>query len=174
MAVLGLGNLGAEVARHLSRTGFRTLGWARSPKQIEGVECFDGPHSLDEVLAQADIVVNMLPLTPATEDMVDAAFLGKMKRGAAFINTARGRHVVEEDLLAALDAGQLSHATLDVFRQEPLPEDSPFWSHPGVTITPHISSIADPETGAVIVAENVRRFEETGEWSHLVDVAAGY
>lgn len=174
VAILGLGNLGAAAAGAVAGVGFRTLGWSRSLKRIGGVECHAGEEGLRAVIGAADIVVNLLPLTDETRGLIDASFLAAMKPGASFINAGRGGHVIEADLLAALDAGQLSHATLDVFETEPLPDDSPFWSHPSVTVTPHIASMIDPMTGARIVARNIREHRDTGRSPFEVSAERGY
>ncbi|WP_118134676.1 glyoxylate/hydroxypyruvate reductase A [Oceanicella sp. SM1341] len=174
VGVMGLGNLGAEAARSLAALGFDTAGWARSPREIEGVRCFAGAEGLSPFLARTEILVCLLPLTPETRDILNAELFARLPRGASLVNAGRGAHLVEDDLLAALASGQLSHATLDVFRQEPLPPGHPFWAHPGVTVTPHIASMIDPETGGRIVAANIRAFERDGTVPDLADAARGY
>ncbi|MFM2354498.1 MAG: glyoxylate/hydroxypyruvate reductase, partial [Pseudomonadota bacterium] len=140
VAVLGLGELGAASARALAALNFRVLGWSRSQKSVDGVECLAGDEGLAQALARADIVVTLMPLTADTTNLLDARRLAAMKRGAVIINPGRGALVDDAALLAALDAGQVGHATLDVFRVEPLPGDHPYWSHPRVTVTPHIAA----------------------------------
>ena len=174
VGVMGLGNLGGAAARTLAALGFETLGWARTPRAIEGVVTYAGEAEFATFLQRCEILVCLLPLTPATENLLDAALFAKLPRGASLINAGRGPHLVEEDLLAALASGQLSHATLDVFRQEPLPPAHPFWRHPQITVTPHVASLIDPESGSRIVAANIRQFEAHGEVADLADAARGY
>lgn len=174
VAVLGLGALGGTVAGRLASLGFRTLGWSRRPRSVPGVETEAGAGRLDAVLARAEILVTLLPATPGTESLLDAARLARLPRGAALINPGRGSLVDEAALLAALDSGQIGHATLDVFRQEPLPAAHPFWRHPRVTITPHVAAATRPATAAPVVAENLRRAEAGEPLLHPVDRAAGY
>ncbi|QDL94573.1 glyoxylate/hydroxypyruvate reductase A (plasmid) [Paroceanicella profunda] len=174
VGVMGLGNLGAAAARSLAALGFDTAGWARSAREIEGVACFAGAGELGAFLARSEILVCLLPLTDATADILNAGLFARLPHGASLVNAGRGGHLVEEDLLAALDSGRISHATLDVFRQEPLPAGHPFWRHPGVTVTPHIASMIDPETGGRIVAANIRAFERDGTVADLADAARGY
>ena len=158
IGILGLGVLGQDAARMLVRFGFDVAGWSRTPKEIEGVTCFHGPEGLDQMLARTDILVCLLPLTPATRGILNGELFAKLPRGACLINVGRGGHQVERDLLEALDSGQLREATLDVFEEEPLPADSPLWSHPQVIVTPHIASMTMPET-AKAVGENIKRME---------------
>lgn len=162
VAVLGLGELGGAVARRLAAQGLRVRGWRR------------GQGTLAQALAGADIVVNLLPLTEATRGLFDAGAFAAMKPGAGFVNLARGAQVVEPDLLAALDAGQLGHAVLDVFQAEPLPADHPFWAHPAVTVLPHAAALTDPASAAGVVAANVRALREGRPLAHLVDRSRGY
>ena len=159
IGILGLGVLGQDAARMLVRFGFDVAGWSRTPKEIEGVTCFHGPEGLDQMLARTDILVCLLPLTPATRGSLNGELFAKLPRGACLINVGRGGHQVERDLLEALDSGQLREATLDVFEEEPLPADSPLWSHPQVIVTPHIASMTMPETAAKAVGENIKRME---------------
>ncbi len=174
VAVLGLGVLGDASARALAGLEFRTLGWSRSQKQIDGVTTFHGITGLAEVLRQAEIAVLLLPNTPATENILDAKALDQMPEGAILINPGRGPLIDDAALLAALDRGQIGHATLDVFRVEPLPPDHPFWSHPKVTVTPHIASETRPETASERIAENIRRSEDGLPLVGLVDRDLGY
>lgn len=162
VAVLGLGELGGRVAQRLSGQGYRVLGWRRS----------SGP--LEPVLAAADVVVNLLPLTGETRGLFDARRFGAMKRGAGFVNLARGAQVVEADLLAALATGQVGHAVLDVFQAEPLPPGHAFWSHPRVTVLPHAAALTDPRSAAAVVAANVRALREGRPLAHLVERGRGY
>ena len=174
VAMLGLGELGAASARALAGLNFRTLGWSRSPKQIAGVEAHHGPEGLQTVLSQAEIAVLLLPDTPATENTLDAARLGLMPPGAVILNPGRGPLIDDDALLAALDDGRIAHATLDTFRVEPLPPDHPYWTHPRVTVTPHIASETRPASAARAIAENIRRGEAGAPFLHLVDRARGY
>lgn len=174
VGVMGLGVLGADAARRLAMLGFKVAGWSRSAKSLPGVESFHGDAGLEPFLARTEILVCLLPLTPATEGILDRKLFAKLPKGAALINAARGRHLVEADLLAALESGQLAHAALDVFRTEPLPQEHPFWRHPRVTISPHIASITDPRTTADLVAENVRRLRAGKPLLHVVDPDLGY
>jgi hypothetical protein len=140
VAVLGLGVLGAACAQALASLNFRVLGWSRSPKSIDGVETAHGADGLDATLRQAAIVVLLLPDTPATENTLNARTLALLPKGAVIVNPGRGPLIDDDALLAALDSGQVGHATLDVFRTEPLPAEHPYWAHPKVTVTPHIAS----------------------------------
>ena len=173
-AVLGLGTLGMACARALAALKFRMLGWSRSAKDVEGVETFHGPGGLMDVLRRAEIVVLLLPDTPATENTLDAETLALMPTGAVIINPGRGPLIDDDALLAALDAGQIGHATLDVFRTEPLPPEHPFWAHPKVTVTPHIASETRAPSAAWVIAENIRRGEAGEPFLHLVDRGRGY
>jgi glyoxylate/hydroxypyruvate reductase A len=174
VGVLGLGELGGAAATALARHGFDVAGWSRRPKALDGVTCLSGDDGLDDVLQRSGILVLLLPLTGETESLLDARRLALLPRGAVVVNPARGALIDDDALLAALDAGALAHATLDVFREEPLPADHPFWTHPKVTVTPHIASATRPETAAPVIAENVRRAEAGEPLLHLVDRSAGY
>jgi glyoxylate/hydroxypyruvate reductase A len=174
VAVLGLGALGAACAEALTRLGFQVLGWSRSQKDLPNVQCYAGEAGLREVLSAAEIIVLLLPLTSATTKLLNATRLGRIPRGAVILNPGRGPLIDDEALLDALGSGQIAHATLDVFREEPLPRDHPFWSHPSVTVTPHIASETRPETAALVVAENIARVEAGQPPLHLVDRRAGY
>ena len=174
VGVLGLGAIGRDVARALRALGFRVVGWSRTAKEIEDIECFHGPDALAEVLEQSRILVCLLALTPETEDIIDRRTLSRLPAGAYVINAARGNHVVEDDLLSALDTGHVAGATLDVFRTEPLPRDHRFWTHPRVTVTPHISADAVPRTAAREVAENIRRALAGEPLMNQVDRGRGY
>jgi glyoxylate/hydroxypyruvate reductase A len=171
---LGIGELGTHAAGLLRRLGFPVLGWSRRPKQVEGVETFHGAAGLEAMAARARMLVCLLPLTPETRGIVDARLLGLLPRGAFLINGARGGHVVDADLLAALETGQVAAAALDVFSPEPLPEDHPYWAHPRVVMTPHAASITIPESAAPQVVENLRRARTGQALLNLVDFSAGY
>ena len=169
VAMLGLGALGAACASALVGLGFPVTGWSRTAKRIDGVRSLTGEGGLREALGGAAIAVLLVPHTRSTADLMDARRLGWMPEGAVLLNPGRGALVVEDALLAALDAGRLAHATLDAHREEPLPEGHPFWRHPRVTVTPHIASATRPESAARVVAENVRRGERGEPLLHLVD-----
>ncbi|MBF9030543.1 glyoxylate/hydroxypyruvate reductase A [Rhodobacterales bacterium HKCCE3408] len=174
VTVLGMGELGASCAKALAALRFRVSGWSRSPKEVDGVTCHSGTEGLDAALSGAEIVVLLLPDTPATRNVMNARTLALPAKGAVIINPGRGPLIDDDALLAALDAGQIGHATLDVFRQEPLPPEHPFWAHPGVTVTPHIASETRPISASRVIAENIRRGEAGEPFLHLVDRKAGY
>lgn len=174
LAVLGLGALGTAVAQALVALNFPVRGWARSAKSIDGVACYSGDEGLQLALSGAQVVVTLLPSTPETENILNADTMARLAPGAFIINPGRGPLIDDDALLAALDSGQVGHATLDVFRVEPLPVDHPFWVHPGVTVTPHIASETRIETATLAIAENIRRGEAGEPFLHLVDRGAGY
>ena len=174
VAMLGLGELGTACARALSALRFPVLGWSRRPKQVEGVECLHGEDGLRAALSRAQIVVTLLPKTPDTENLLDARRLALLPPGAAIINPGRGALIDDAALLAALDQGHIGHATLDVFRTEPLPPDHPYWAHPRVTVTPHIAAETRASSASRVIAENIRRGEAGEPFLHRVDRAAGY
>lgn len=174
VTVLGLGALGQACAGMLAHLGFPVTGWSRTEKQVERVTCFHGDDGLSRALADAQIVVLLLPDTPATRNLLDADRLARLPRGAVIVNPGRGPLIDDDALLAALDAGQIAHATLDTFRTEPLPADHPFWAHPKVTVTPHIASETRVDSAARVIAANIRRGEDGEPLLHLVDRDAGY
>jgi glyoxylate/hydroxypyruvate reductase A len=174
--VLGLGQMGLTAARRLAQQGYPVRGWSLGPRGTEthGLDVRHGRDALPGLLATARIVINLLPLTPATSGLLDAQCFAALPRGAAIVNLARGAHVVDADLLAALDRGHLSHAVLDVFRSEPLPADHAFWTHPQVTVLPHVAAQTDPRSAAQVVAANLRRCFSGATPEHLVDRSRGY
>jgi glyoxylate/hydroxypyruvate reductase len=174
VGVMGLGVLGSAAAASLAAHGFPVAGWSRETRQLSGIESFAGRAGLPAFLARTDILVCLLPLTRDTAGILNAATFAGLPRGAYLINVARGAHLVEADLIAALDSGQLAGATLDVFRAEPLPAANPLWRHPKVLITPHIASYASPLTAAEGVAANIRRARAGQPLLHQVDRARGY
>ncbi|MFI5021725.1 MAG: 2-hydroxyacid dehydrogenase [Alphaproteobacteria bacterium] len=174
VGIMGLGALGANAARALAGLGFKVAGWSRTPKRLEGVESFHGAAGLAPFLARSEILVCLLPLTRATEGILRATLFAGLPKGAALINAARGKHLVEADLLAALASSQLAYAALDVYQTEPLPPEHPFWRHPRITLSPHIASITDPRTTAALVAENVRRYRAGEPLLYTVDAELGY
>ena len=174
VAMLGTGALGEASARALQSLQFHVEGWSRGPKSLPGLVTHHGRDGLKAALRGADIVVTLLPRTPETENTLNAETLGWMKPGAVILNPGRGALIDDEALLAALDSGQIGHATLDVFRVEPLPQDHPFWAHPRVTVTPHIAADTRPDTSAEVIAENIRRGEAGEPFINLVDRKRGY
>jgi glyoxylate/hydroxypyruvate reductase A len=174
VAVLGLGELGGHAAQVLAGLGFRVLGWSRRPRALTGVATHSGGAGLTAVLAQAEILVLLLPTTPATDNLLDGRRLAQLPTGARIVNPGRGTLIDEVALIAALDAGHVAHATLDVFRSEPLPPGHPFWAHPRVTVTPHVSAGTRPATAVPVILENIRRGEAGLPFLHVVDRAAGY
>jgi len=174
VGVMGIGTLGAHIARTLAGFGFPVRGWSRSPKAVEGVQGFHGEAGRAGFLDGLRVLVNVLPLTPETENVVDAALLSRLAKGAYFINVARGQHVVEEDLLAAVQQEQLAGATLDVFRTEPLPPDHAFWAEPRITITPHISALTLREDSIEQIAAKIRALGAGQPIAGVVDLQRGY
>ena len=174
VAILGLGALGEECARALSALRFQVHGWSRRAKTSSHATCHHGAAGLDQILALADHLVLLLPHTEETENILCPETLARMKPGASVINVGRGPLVDEDALLAALDRGQIARATLDVFRQEPLPPAHPFWGHPRVTVTPHIAAETRPASAARVIAENLHRAETGAPLLYLVDRAQGY
>ncbi len=174
VTILGLGELGQAAARPLIQMGFHVTGWSRSKKFVEGMICLHGQDGLEDALKSAEILVLLLPNTPATENVLDEKTIAMLPKGAVVINPGRGPLIDDDALIAALDSGQVRHATLDVFRVEPLPKDHPFWHHPQVTVTPHIAADTRPSTSAKVIAENIRRGEAGEPFLHLVDRQLGY
>lgn len=174
LCVLGLGELGAATARYFQQQGFSVNGWSRTPKDVPSVHCFAGALQLAPALAEADLVICLLPLTPQTENLLNSEVFAMMKPGAIFINVARGAIVDDQALIAALDSGQLQAACLDVFRQEPLPAEHAFWSHPAILITPHTSAVTRVETVVAQIAENYRRSQQGLPLLNQVDLNQGY
>ncbi len=174
VAMLGMGALGTACATALKALGFPVTGWSTGPKDVPGIPCLQGEDGLAQALATAQIVVTLLPKTPETENLLDARRLAMLPRGAYVLNPGRGPIIDDAALIAALDTGQVGHATLDVFRVEPLPADHPFWAHARVTITPHIAADTRPATACTVIADNIRRSEAGLPLLHLVDRARGY
>lgn len=171
---LGLGELGLACAKAATGIGFDVLGWSRSLKSVEGIQTFAGNDGLKEMLQQCQILVLLLPETAETQNILDAETLGLLPDGAFIINPGRGPLIDDDALLAALDSGKVAHATLDVFRVEPLPTDHPYWAHPNVTVTPHIASATRPESASLTIAENIRRGETGEPYLYTVDRSVGY
>lgn len=174
VGILGLGEIGRDLAAKLAPFGFRLAGWSRTPKLVPGVESYHGAEGFKPFLAKSEIAVCLLPLTPETEGILNAAAFAALPKGAVVVNAARGGHVVDADLLAALDSGHVAAAQLDVFRQEPLPPEHPFWTHPKVRITPHNAGLTNPETAAAQIVENLRRLRAGEKLLNVVDPARGY
>lgn len=180
VGVMGLGVLGQDVIRHLKVFGYGIRGWSRSPKVIDGVETFAGPKAFDAFLAGTDILVNLLPLTPETDGILNYETFSKLRRGGldgegpVLINAARGGHQREADIIRALDDGILGAASLDVFEVEPLPQDSPLWDHPRVFVTPHIAAASSERTGVAYFSEVIRAHEAGAPLPNVVDTERGY
>jgi glyoxylate/hydroxypyruvate reductase A len=174
VGILGFGTLGQECGRKLQAVGFDVAGWSRSEKTVPGFAAYAGHTGLDRILTRSEILVSLLPMTPETENILDADLFARLPRGAGLISAGRGRHLVEADLLAALESGQLSAAILDVFREEPLPPAHPFWSYPRVVVTPHVAADTHPPTAVAIIAAAIRDFEAGRPLANLVDRERGY
>lgn len=174
IGIMGLGQLGSDAAKKLSYLGFAVSGWSRTPKNIDGVQCFAGEDGWEDFLSRSQILICLLPLTPSTKGILNRKTFGQLPRDAYVINVARGQHLVENDLMEALDSGQLAGACLDVFEVEPLPQDHPFWSHPQIKVTPHISSLTFPKAVAPQIIENYQRSKTGSPLLHVVDVERGY
>ena len=174
IGILGLGDIGSCIATSLLPFDFQISGWSRSRKTVAGVKSFTGEGELPQFLAQSDYVVCVLPLTDATRGIMNARFFAQLPKGAWVINVARGGHLIEEDLIAALDSGHLAGAVLDVFQTEPLPPESPIWQHPKITATPHIAGITDAQAALAYVADCVARCESGRPLDNVVDTAKGY
>jgi glyoxylate/hydroxypyruvate reductase A len=174
VAVLGLGEMGRATALRLAANGYRVLGWSTHRVALRGVTTGSGATALNPMLGEAEIVVNLLPLTAATRGLFDRHRFGSMRNAACLVNLGRGAHVVEPDLLDALARKHLRHAVLDVFESEPLSPGHAFWAHPQVTVLPHIAALTDPHSAAQVVAGNVRALRSGAPLSHLVDRSRGY
>jgi glyoxylate/hydroxypyruvate reductase A len=179
VGILGFGELGRDAAAKLAALGFPVAAWSASAKTAPGIACFDGPAGLDAMLARSDILVCLLPLTAATRAILNARLFAKLPRdgrlgGEVLLNAGRGGLQVEADILAALDSGALKGASLDVFESEPLPQDSPLWTHPTVFVTPHNAALSHPDSVARAVAEQILAHEHGEPLRHLVDRTRGY
>ena len=178
--VLGLGQMGRAVAARLQAQGYRVSAWRATAADAAhrpapaGVAVQSGRDALAALLNAAEIVVNLLPLTPATRGLLDANFFAAMPAGASLVNLARGAHLVDDDLLAALDSGHLRHAVLDVFDSEPLPAEHRYWQHPQVSVLPHVGALTDALSAAQVVAANLQALRDGAPLAHLVDRARGY
>ena len=174
IGILGLGALGQVSAKQLQQNGFKVMGWSRTAKEIANISSYSGNNGLAEMLAQSDILVCLLPLTPITRGMVNKKLLAKLPQGSAVINFARGGVINTDELLNALNSNHLSHAVLDVFEHEPLNTDSELWHHPDITILPHISAPTNLNSACEIVAKNVISFCATGQIPKAVSKVNGY
>jgi glyoxylate/hydroxypyruvate reductase A len=177
VTVLGLGTMGLACARALALQGYHVTAWTREGTARDlplGVTHVHGDDALWPCLSGSSIVINLLPLTPATRGLLDAKFFSALPRGAALVNLARGAHIVEADLRAALGSGRLGHAVLDVFETEPLDAKHPFWRHPKVTVLPHVAALTDARSAAALVAANVQALAQGQPIAHLIDRARGY
>ena len=174
VGVLGIGVLGGACAERLALNGFRVIGWSRTPKEVPGVECRHGEQALDETIAEAEILVLLLPHTAGTYRILNARRIAQMPLDACLINAGRGQLIDHVALLEALNAGLIRHATMDVYDVEPLPPNDPYWTHPRVTVTPHIASVTRPETSSKALIEQIARHLRGEPFLHVVDRARGY
>jgi len=174
IAITGLGSIGGYVAQKFAHLGFKVKGWSYSKKQMANVESFVGEDGLKSCLNQSDFLINLLPFTEQTRDILDKKTLGYLPHHAFFINVGRGESLVESDLIELIDSSKLSGALLDVFRTEPLPTDHPFWSHPKIQMTPHVASLTNVNSAAHQIIENYRRFKNNEELQHRVSIENGY
>ena len=174
IGILGLGTIGQDTAKKFAALGFPTAGWSRTAKDLPGIKTFYGADGFKRLLAESDILVNVLPLTRDTRGILDAKAFAALPKGAYFINMARGGHVVDDALLAALNSNHLGGAVLDVFNQEPLPPDHAYWTHPKVHVTPHIAGATNPRTASPGVIENIKRLRSGGQLMHRIDPKTGY
>ncbi len=171
---LGLGNLAQSCIDMLKPFGFKMRGWSRSPKIMPGINTFHGQGQLKDFLSGCEILICLLPLTKETENILNRDTLSALPQGACLINPARGKEIVDEDLIALLDSGHLKYAAVDVFRKEPLPPDHPFWNHPRIHVTPHIAAVTMPRTGALALRQAIETIEAGGTPAGLVDPVKGY
>lgn len=174
LAILGLGEIGAYVAEKFAHLGFKVKGWSNSAKNIPGVESFTGTDELGLCLKGADFLINLLPFTNETEDILNRSTLQILPHHAYLINVGRGEHLVDSDLLELLDSSQLSGALLDVFRTEPLPKNHPFWDHPKILLTPHIASLTDIERATDQIVENYHCLLANKEFQNIVSIKKAY
>jgi glyoxylate/hydroxypyruvate reductase len=174
IGVMGFGQLGRAVAQALDALSFDVGAWSAGAHADERIKTWSGPAGLRALLERTDILINLLPLTPATSGILNVQLFKQLPKGASIINLARGRHLNESDLLDALAEGQISHAILDVFEDEPLPPEHPFWDHPRITVLPHIAAVTEVTTAAKIAAENVAAFRAGRMPAPLVDRSRGY
>lgn len=174
VGIMGLGELGSRLGEDLVAMGFKVRGWSRTKKDLPGIKSFEGEKDFETFLSGTDLLVCLLPLTAKTTGILNKELFYLLPRGAYVINVARGGHLAESDLIQVLDDGQLSGAFLDVFAVEPLPEDHPFWKHPGVDMSPHIASVSDTASVVPQLLENYRRLEQGQPLLNLVSQSRGY
>lgn len=174
VGILGMGKLGKPAAQALAGIGFQVAGWSRSRHEVDGVECFAGEEELPAFLARTDILVCLLPLTDATRGILNRKVFDALPKGAIVINTGRGAHLIEDDLIAAIDDGQLAGAFLDVAQVEPMPADNPLWSHPKIVVTPHVASQTQAESSIDVLLTNLKNFQSGGPLTGLIDRKLGY
>lgn len=177
VGIMGIGVLGGEIAEQLAALGFKVRGWARTQKSIDDVYCFAGMESLEDFLRDTEILVLLLPNTPETTDILNDETLAMLPEGAAIINAGRGTLIDEDALIRALDSNQISAATLDVFKTEPLPKDHPFWAHEKISVTPHVAAETRLSTASKVIIDNIRHLDEGGsieEVEGVFDPQAGY
>ena len=174
IGILGLGEIGTMAGEHLARLDFPVSGWSRTKKTVPGIKSFAGDGELEAFLGQSDILVCLLPLTPATHHILNKKTFAQLPQGAFVINAARGGHLAEDDLIAAIDSGHLAGATLDVFETEPLPATSPIWTHPKITVTPHVAAMTDPRVAARTIADAIAGHMKGAKLDNLVDFELGY
>ena len=174
VGIMGLGFMGTKIASMLDSLQIKTIGWSRTSKNLEAIRCYSGQSELNEFLSKTDILICILPLTVATSGILNLELFKQLKPGSDIINIGRGAHLVEQDLLTALENNHLSSAVLDVFNNEPLPKNHPFWLHPKITITPHIASVSNPETSIVQVLQNIKRISTNQPLINQIELAVGY
>lgn len=173
VGLMGMGHLGSAAAKTLLDLGFDVAGWSRSGKAPDGLTGYSNDQ-LDEFLARSEILVCLMPLTPATTGILNKSLFHKLPKGACVINAARGQHLVDDDLIDALNSGQIAQATLDVFHVEPLPKDHPFWHQPNLLVTPHLASLIDPVSGGEVIAQSIRNLEAEGHTANMTQIGRGY
>jgi glyoxylate/hydroxypyruvate reductase len=174
IGILGFGEIGTMAGERLRDLDFKVSGWSRTRKDVTGIESFAGADAMTAFLARTDILICLLPLTPQTRGILNKETFAALPNGAFVINVARGGHLIEDDLVAAIDSGHLAGATLDVFQTEPLPESSPLWKHPKITVTPHVAAISDPRMMAKVAADGIARCEKGQPMENVVDFERGY
>jgi glyoxylate/hydroxypyruvate reductase A len=174
IGILGLGEIGTLAGERLRDLDFPVAGWSRTKKSVPGIKSFAGDGELEAFLGQSDILVCLLPLTPTTRHILNKKTFAQLPQGAFVINAARGGHLVEDDLIAAIDSGHLAGATLDVFETEPLPATSPIWTHPKITVTPHVAAMTDPRVASRYFADAIAGHMKGAKLDNLVDFERGY
>ncbi len=174
VTILGIGALGSACAAALTALNFPVTGWSRSARTLPGISTMHGEDGLTAALSRAEILIALLPKTPQTENLLNADRLSRLPKGAVILNPGRGALIDDDALLAALDAGHIAHATLDVFRNEPLPRGHPYWTHPRVTVTPHIAADTRPDSATRVIAQNIARGETGQPFLHRVNRELGY